>query len=189
MFMNKRVDLIGVVLCGGQSRRMGRDKGLIERDGMSWAARMGRKLLPWGLPVVYSIRAGQEDSYSGMLPEACFVTDAMDWPGPLNGLYSVHRQFPASDLLLLACDMQDTDEETIGELMVIYRAEDGADCYVYQDEDFVQPFCGIYRARGLKNVFADVGEDWSLQAMIRRMKARRLGISKGNAFRNYNSNQ
>src|SRR5579863_4217022 len=179
--------LIGVVLCGGRSSRMGRDKGLIERDGVVWAARMGMKLAPFGLPVVYSIRAGQKEAYLSVLPEACFVTDLMGWPGPLDGLCSVHMQFPASDLLLLACDMQDLDEGTVGELIAIYRMEDDPECYVYQDGDYAQPFCGIYRAQGLKNAFADVGEDWSLQAMIRRMKARRLGIRKGEAFVNYNS--
>lgn len=113
--------LIAVVLCGGQSSRMGRDKGLIERDGVCWAAWMGRKLSSFGLPVVYSIRAGQEAAYSAVLPHGWLIPDAMGIGGPLNGLFSVHERFPGNDLLVLACDMQDMDEATIGELIGEYR--------------------------------------------------------------------
>ncbi len=106
---NGTAGLIAVVLCGGQSSRMGRDKGLIERDGVCWAAWMGRKLSSFGLPVVYSVRAGQEAAYSAVLPEGSLIADAMDIGGPLNGLLSVHERFPGNDLLVLACDMQDMD--------------------------------------------------------------------------------
>src|SRR5579872_6321749 len=94
--------LIGVVLCGGQSSRMGRDKGLIGRDGICWAVRMGRLLALSGLPVVYSIREGQESAYLTVLPDGCLIADAMDIGGPLNGLLSVRQRFPGRDLLLLA---------------------------------------------------------------------------------------
>jgi molybdopterin-guanine dinucleotide biosynthesis protein A len=72
----------------------------------------------------------------------------MDIGGPLNGLLSVHRRFPGRDLFLLACDMQDMDEETIGELVELYRFDSGFDCYVYEEGGFVQPFCAIYAGFG-----------------------------------------
>ena len=42
--------LMGLVLCGGESRRMERDKGLLLHDGVPWALYAGRKLMPW-MPV------------------------------------------------------------------------------------------------------------------------------------------
>ena len=124
---------------------MGRDKGLIERDGMTWAARMGRLAAAFGMPVVYSIRSGQEAEYSEALPGACLVEDVVGMAGPLNGLFSVHRTFFDRDLLLLACDMQDMDEGTIGELIRVYHRDGGYDWYGYEDGGFVQPFGAIYR--------------------------------------------
>jgi molybdopterin-guanine dinucleotide biosynthesis protein A len=183
MFMNK---LVGVVLCGGESRRMGRDKGLIVRDGVSWAARMGRMLLPWGMPVVYSIRAGQEGAYSVVLPEACFVVDELDIGGPLNGLYSVHRRFVDRDLLLLACDMQDMDEEAMGELMEVYW-KGGHEFYAYFDGAYAQPFCAIYTRFGLEKAFRELGEERSLRSVIGKGIVKKLDIRRTQAFANYNS--
>ncbi|HEV2355674.1 MAG TPA: molybdenum cofactor guanylyltransferase [Puia sp.] len=179
--------LIGAVLCGGESRRMGRDKGLIQRNGICWAAWMGRKLLPWELPVAFSIRAEQEQRYSAVMPAACFVTDTMDGAGPLNGLLSVHRQFPERDILLLGCDMLDLDEATIGELISVYRAETGAGCYHYRDNEQVQPLCAIYTASGFKQAGDEVGPVRSLRGLIQRMQVNSLEIKRAEAFRNYNS--
>ena len=177
--------LLGVVLCGGQSRRMGHDKGLILREGRCWAAWMGRKLAP--LPVVYSIREAQEAAYSAAMPGVCFVIDSTGAVGPLNGLFSVHAVFPGKDLLLLGCDMQDMDAETIGDLRSVYRSDPGVECYAYRDGDFVQPLCGIYTAKGLRRVGKQLGDDRSLRGLLRRMRLRSLEVKRGEAFANYNS--
>ncbi|HEV3411030.1 MAG TPA: molybdenum cofactor guanylyltransferase [Puia sp.] len=177
--------LTGVVLCGGQSRRMGRDKGLIGWDGVCWAARMGRLLAAFGMPVVYSIRAEQEAAYSVVLPEARMVADAVEIDGPLNGLFSVHRRFVDRDLLVLACDMQDMDEVTIGELIGEYR-KGGAEFYVYYEGEFVQPFCAVYTAAGLERVSSMLGEERRLRGVIEKGVVRRLEVRKKEAFGNYN---
>jgi molybdopterin-guanine dinucleotide biosynthesis protein A len=179
-------DLIGVVLCGGQSSRMGRDKGLIGRDGMVWAARMGGKLAACGMPIVYSVRAEQVAEYSAALPGDMLISDALDIEGPLNGLFSVHRRFPGSDLLVLACDMQDMDEGTIGELIGEYR-KGGAEYYVYYEGEFAQPFCAVYTAGGLQREFSTLGEDRSLRSVIGKGVERRLEVRREKAFGNYNS--
>lgn len=178
--------LIGVVLCGGQSRRMGRDKGLIGQDGICWAARIGAKLASFGLPVVYSIRAEQEEAYSAVLGEAMIVTDTVMVGGPLNGLWSVHEFFPGHDLLVLACDMQDVDEATIGELIGEFR-KGGAEFYVHYDGEFAQPFCAIYGATGLARVRGEIGDERRVREVIGMGKVKRLAITRREAFGNYNS--
>jgi molybdopterin-guanine dinucleotide biosynthesis protein A len=183
IFMNR---LTGVVLCGGESRRMGRDKGLIERDGVCWAARMGRLLAAFGMPVVYSIRAEQEAAYAAVLPGGGLIVDALEIAGPLNGLFSVQRRFVDRDLLVLACDMQDMDERTIGELIAEYK-KGGAEFYVYYEGEFVQPFCAVYTAGGLERVFPILGEERRLRGVIGKGVVRRLEVRKKEAFGNYNS--
>ncbi len=61
--MNNPENIIAVVLCGGESKRMGQDKGLIPIDSITWAEHMAKKLTAIGLPVVISIKHSQRDDY------------------------------------------------------------------------------------------------------------------------------
>lgn len=176
--MNK---LLGVVLCGGESRRMGQDKGLLQREGIPWVLRMGEKLATNDLPVVYSINKRQVAAYSAWLPEGQYVIDSDSSAGPLRGLMSVHRSYPDSDLLPVACDMQDLDIETLAGIITAWRTV-GADLYAYEVEGFLQPFCAIYSAEAL----AIGAHKTSLRELLHSGKLHRLPGATA-AFRNYNT--
>lgn len=173
--------LLGVVLCGGESRRMGRDKGLLQTDGQPWVLRMGEKLAMNQLPVVYSINKKQVSSYATWLPPGQYVVDSDNGAGPLKGLLSVHRSYPASDLLPVACDMQDLDTGTIAGIITAWR-KNGADIYAYEVDGFLQPFCAIYRAEALTRGEAAS----SLRALLHNGTLHRLQGPTA-AFRNYNT--
>jgi molybdenum cofactor guanylyltransferase len=208
--------LTGVILCGGESRRMGRDKGLILRGDKPWAVLMAEKLTPFQIPVVYSINQQQREAYSSLIPASQLLVDSLTLPGPLRGLFSVHKAFPDKDLLLLACDMPDLDDHTIRQMVDTYmdmaetgsesgsvgtegalphmvKRNNGFDFFVYQDGHFAQPFCGIYTAAGLARAYhewmrkGDPEHTNSLQRLIRTGRTRTLPIDRPEAFRNYNS--
>jgi len=181
IFMNTTGKLLGVVLCGGESRRMGRDKGLLQTDGQPWVLRMGDKLLQHRLSVVYSINKKQISTYSAWLAEAPIVIDLDKGAGPLKGLLSVHRRYPDNDLLTVACDMQDLDVGTIGRLITAWSGE-SADFYAYEVDGFLQPFCAIYRAEAL----ARAQEAASLRELLNSGVLHRMQGTAA-AFRNYNS--
>lgn len=174
--MSTTSKLLGVVLCGGESRRMGQDKGLLQSAGRSWALRMGDKLTQQGLPVVYSINKTQIDAYSAALPSNLLVIDEDEHDGPLDGLLSVHHRHPDAHLLVVACDMQDLDVQTISQLIAAWR-EGGAEGYAYLIDGYLQPLCAIYTS---------FSSAVSLNALLKSVSLR---ILKGDAaaFRNYNS--
>jgi molybdopterin-guanine dinucleotide biosynthesis protein A len=173
--------LLGVVLCGGESRRMGQDKGLLQTDGQPWVLRMGEKLAMNQLPVVYSINKKQVAAYATWLPAGHYVVDSDTGAGPLKGLMSVHRSHPDSDLLPVACDMQDLDKDTIARLITVWR-KGGADFYAYEVEGFLQPFCAVYGAEALTR-----GERAaSLRELLQKGVLHRLPGTSA-AFRNYNT--
>ncbi|HEX9510384.1 MAG TPA: molybdenum cofactor guanylyltransferase [Puia sp.] len=191
-------NLLGVVLCGGESRRMGSDKGLLNTGQGLWALNMRDKLTPWQLPVIYSINERQRETYSLLLPPDRLIIDNALFPelrGPLKGLLSIHEQFPEYDLFLVACDMQDLDAQTIAKVMETYNADRQKpaphDFFIYRDGTFFQPFCGIYTARGLVAVYHRAGEgrlrDFSLQSLLKAGRTATLPVENSNAFRNYNS--
>jgi len=161
---------------------MGRDKGLLQKDGVPRAKHMADKLAAYGMQVVFSVNASQADAYAFALPGARLVADSVAADGPLKGLLSVHEQFPDKDLLLLACDMLDMDTPTIGRLMEEYR-NGGHDFYAYTEGGFFQPLCGIYTAKGLAGPHTAV----SLQYLLRQGKTKSLVMVNNEAFRNYNT--
>jgi molybdopterin-guanine dinucleotide biosynthesis protein A len=161
---------------------MGRDKGLMLKEGIPWARHMADKLSSFHLPVVFSINALQADAYSAVAPAAALVTDNVAVPGPLKGLLSVHKQFPGTDLLLLACDMLDMDMPTIDHLIASYSAG-GYEFYAYRESTFFQPLCAVFTAAGLEHGV----QEPSVQMLLRQGKTKSLAILRSEAFRNYNS--
>jgi molybdopterin-guanine dinucleotide biosynthesis protein A len=185
-------NLLGVILCGGESKRMGADKGLLPIRNTIWAKHMHEKLAMFHVPVVYSINPQQVPIYREEILPELLVLDNADVEGPLKGLLSVHQQFPDKDLLLLACDMLDLDTVTIDTLLQEYLRDNQYDFYVYQDDEFAQTFCGIYTRVGLEKVAGRIMigrlNNYSLQAILEEGITLRLPIKSQHVFRNYNSN-
>jgi len=185
--------LLGLVLCGGESRRMGQDKGLMLKDGVPWALHMGQKMARLGIPVVYSVNAGQRIAYSAIFSEDRMIVDATGLAGPLNGLFTAHRRYPDRDIVLLACDMLDMDIATLEAIVGAYAAdkaetpfeEKGYEFYAYEEGAWLQPFGAIYTAAGLGRVGAPA--DGRLQSLLRAGRTRRLIATGGPAFNNYNT--
>jgi molybdopterin-guanine dinucleotide biosynthesis protein A len=194
MASNSPSPLLGLVLCGGESKRMGRDKGLITQAGIPWAIIMGNLLSQQQLAVVYSIHPEQQTTYSSILPPELLVTDRTGRLGPLEGLLSVHEKFPHRDLLLLACDMPGMDAFTLRQLIGSYMRSPEYDFYAYAedtaDPSTIQPFCCIYTSRGLLAAQPDSeakdGHSKGLRPLLLTDKTLLLRIGNTRAFRNHN---
>ncbi len=99
----------GCVLIGGRSRRMGRPKHLIERDGTTWLEHAVNKLAPLVDQVVLS-GPGQVPATLAALPR---VPDGPGLAGPLAGILSVMRWQPAVSWLVMGCDQPDVQVESL----------------------------------------------------------------------------
>lgn len=86
--------LSGIVLAGGRSSRMGRDKAALMLDGAT--------LLDRATALLRAAGAGQVH-VSGARPGG--IADAVDGRGPLGGLATVLRACPDGDVLVLPVDM------------------------------------------------------------------------------------
>lgn len=104
-YTDKAVQVWACVLIGGQSRRMGQPKHLLEQDGQTWVERSVRLLSTLVERVVI---AG-----SGDLPQALAgisqVDDVADIGGPLAGMLAVFRSYPDVSWLMAACDLPDME--------------------------------------------------------------------------------
>jgi molybdenum cofactor guanylyltransferase len=146
--------MLGVVLCGGQSNRMGADKGLLRKNEITWAETAARKFDFLRQTVILSVNQDQIDNYAKLFPSYELVTDNpnLQLNGPLCGLLSVHLHYPEQDLFVLACDMPLMEPSILEELFIRYQAGRKAEAYVFINNGQAEPLCAIYTAKALKHI-------------------------------------
>lgn len=176
-------------MCGGQSKRMGTDKGLMPQGDHNWAQLCYAKLTGLGIRVVVSVNTTQVQPYQKLFDE--LVIDDQNIPGPLNGILSVHAAYPSSDVLILACDMIAMDNDTLQGLITAYAKYPGHDIYAYHNGSFYEPLCAIYTSVTLAELKlryqTEKVDNFSLQQVLKTANTRSLHISNAAAFSNFNS--
>lgn len=186
-------NLLGVVLCGGQSTRMGEDKGLITTGDTIWSKHAVARLKQLNISVVVSINESQLEEYKTVFREEKLVIDHMDIHGPLRGLLSVHSRYPSFDLVVMACDLPDIKQETLIYLKCIYEEKVGEhDFLVFSNKGQLEPLVGVYSAEGLSKIFklllAGALEKHSMKYVLEtgNTYATELTQEQTKEFRNYN---
>ena len=187
--MNK--DLLGIIVCGGQSTRMGSDKGLLAIEGKTWAEHVAAKLIAAGISVMYSINRNQEEEYARVFPANRLIVDHFDIGGPMNGLLSAHQAFPQQDIFFMACDMLDIEIETIKTIIAAYEKNRDFYFFAYEAEEVVQPFCAIYRAKALNGMLQKLEQQSlvssSMRYTLENGNTCRIATSNNSPFTNYNT--
>ncbi len=185
--------LLGVVLCGGQSSRMGEDKGLITSGDTNWSKQAVTRLKHLNIRVVVSINEAQQEDYKTIFKSEKLIVDHMDVHGPLRGLLSVHSKFPSYDLIVMACDLPDIKQETLIYLKCIYEEKVGEhDFLVFSNKGQLEPLVGVYSSEGLSKIFklflAGALEKHSMKYVLENGNtyATELTQEQTKEFRNYN---
>lgn len=105
--------VLGVVLVGGASRRMGEDKGALTLEGTPMAHRVRRALFDAGVGSVVLVGGDQDGEGT--------VEDLWPGEGPLGGLATAVLHGAAVDgvevLVVAACDQPDLTEEVLTALI------------------------------------------------------------------------
>jgi molybdenum cofactor guanylyltransferase len=184
-------EILGVILCGGESKRMGTDKGLIKKEEKAWVQIVAEKISSLGIPVVVSINDRQVEDYGQLFQKEQLIVDSVDINGPLRGLLTVHQLFPQKDILLMACDLIDMDVHTIKNLLSEAQSGDQFEYYVYENHGLAEPFCGIYTSKGLRSVFEKVMHHTltqnSFQSILATGHTKKLILNNITPFQNYNT--
>lgn len=187
--------MLGVVLCGGQSTRMGSDKGLLKLHANTWAQTAIDKLVSFQLPVVISVNQNQYEGYASIFSPEMLVTDddSLQIKGPLCGVLSVHLKYPAEDMLILACDMPLMETDLIKELFLQYKKQTTFDSFIYTNDGEPEPLLGIYKAKGLATIHQLYKTNQlprhSMKYMLEHIKTFSLALpnDKKQCFRNFNA--
>ena len=134
------------ILAGGESRRMGTDKGLVNFKGTSMILHIIKLLDKLNLKT--SIVSGNQEYLKFGKP---VHKDVIPNKGPLGGLYTALEYSQAPMVLLLACDMPSINRKGIQSLMTV--AEPGK-IAIATDRTQISPLFSCY-PRSLKDKVAN----------------------------------
>ena len=175
----------GVVLTGGESRRMGRNKALVEVDGVPMADRVAGVLRAAGCTPVLAIGGDPRELATLHVP---VVPDRYPGEGPLGGVLhalEVLAADPAADrVLVAACDLPDLTVESVAELLVPAHGE-SVDVVVAAT-DRMQPALAVWSADALPAVRRrfELGER-AVHRMVRELRHATITVDAV-ALRNVN---
>ena len=184
-------NLIGLVLCGGKSSRMGKDKGLLTKGWQTWSQRAEDLLLQLGIPVYVSIRKTQLPEYKKFHVVESLIVDCVEAQGPLAGILSAHQQFPDCDMMVLANDMVYIQLPNMEHLLAMSCLNLQAEVVAYES-NYLQTLCAVYKASFLQELLEKLNtgqlNSFSLQHLVRSAKLLRVPVKEQeeDLFRNCN---
>jgi molybdopterin-guanine dinucleotide biosynthesis protein A len=142
----------GVVLAGGQSSRMGRDKAIVEVDGVTLLDRAIELLRPHAKEVLV---IGDPGKYNPA--HATVIADELPGKGPLGGLVTALKRARYVRLIVLACDLPNLNDR-----LLIHLKNDlvgDADAVVPRHQGFIEPLAAAYHRHALepfqRNLYTD----------------------------------
>jgi molybdopterin-guanine dinucleotide biosynthesis protein A len=144
--------MTGIVLSGGENRRMGRDKAFLMLDGVPFIEHVLRVLR--GIFPRIIIVTNAPDAYASY--DACVVSDAFDKRGPLTGIYSGLLNSVDAYNFVVACDMPFLNA---GLISYMAGLADGQDIIVPMIAGHVEPLHAIYSKRLLPIIEKHIQQD------------------------------
>jgi molybdopterin-guanine dinucleotide biosynthesis protein A len=187
--------MLGVILSGGASSRMGKDKGLVKTGDQYWASLAAEKISSLAIPVVISVNRFQLPVYLREFKDNKLIPDdeTLKVRGPLSGILSVHNKNKRDDLLVLACDMPLMESFILQQLQNAYKEDPGYQAYVYASDEGLEPLVGIYSHNALRKIIESVKagklKKFSMHSVLESLKVFRIEIPQENRqyFQNFNN--
>ena len=147
--------LFGLVLAGGRSTRMQRDKAAIAYHGRETQLETAMKLLsPRVARVFVSVRADQaDDPVRSSWPR---IVDRGDVEGPIAGISAALAEHPETAWLVLACDLPFLDGATLDTLIAGRDSARDATAFRSSHDGLPEPLCAIYEPRARAAIAAHI---------------------------------
>jgi molybdopterin-guanine dinucleotide biosynthesis protein A len=134
--------LYGLVLAGGESRRMGQDKAILNYHG--------RSQLEWAFDLLTSacervfISVRPDQQYEPTRAKLPRIVDAKPGIGPIAGISAALDEHPQAAWLVLACDLPFLSKEALVHLSEHRDPQRIATAYRSSHDHLPEPLCAIW---------------------------------------------
>ena len=180
-------DLIGITLCGGESKRMKSDKALLNYGNTPQWKKVHQLLQPFCEKVVISINQKQWEDWA-KIEDKEFVIDEKKYMdhGPLTGVLSVIEKFPESALMIVGTDFPNLKLENLINLnnqrSLFYEA------VCFKKVGFLQPLISIIEKEAINKLleFYKQGND-SLRKFLGEIKTKEIELVDDQFLENINT--
>lgn len=146
---------------------MGQDKALLRREGRTQLRRAVELLERHVDRVFVSTRADQSgDPERRRFPQ---IVDRYADSGPVAGILSALEEHPDVTWLVLACDLPNIDDQTIGHLLDQRAGTQPFTAFSSSHDGLPEPLCALYRPAALPIVraFVEAGTICPRKILIR----------------------
>jgi molybdopterin-guanine dinucleotide biosynthesis protein A len=134
--------LYGLVLAGGRSTRMGKDKATVAYQGRPQLERAMTLIAPHVVRAYVSVRP--EQSGDPVRAQFAQIEDRRADIGPVAGILAAQLTHPEAAWLVLACDLPLLDEATLAHLVAARAPQQLATAYRSSHDGLPEPLCAIY---------------------------------------------
>ncbi len=181
-----RATLKGLVLAGGESRRMGRDKAALLIDGRSALERAVEFARTVCDAVYVSVRPGSTDPLRARFAR---IEDRLGGAGPADGIASAQAHDADAAWLVLACDLPRLSAATLAELVA--QRDSRRDATAYRsagDAALPEPLCAIYEPSSAGRIRAWLQDGLRCpRKMLLNMDTHLIAPACGDALDNMNT--
>ncbi|KQS31215.1 molybdenum cofactor guanylyltransferase [Dyadobacter sp. Leaf189] len=177
-----RTDLIGIVVCGGESSRMGKDKSMLIYHQKPQYEHVGDLLDNYCENVVISCnnrQLAQLKTQYDKLPDLPEYANT----GPIAALMTAYHTFPHKDFLFIGCDYPLLSAEDISSFLSSIGENTIAAAF-YNAEGKFEPLLAWYSCK-----LGEIADhhyrmnDLSLQSLLRKVNAQKFFPESGNAMK------
>ncbi len=146
-----------IILAGGESSRMGKDKRFLKMDGEYFLSRVVDRAREFADHIIISLGQGEEVEKAADVADASIVTDGIRGVGPLMGILTGLKNCEEEYCAVVPCDSPFIEPEIFRFMFSVSKGYDAVVPSIGTDK--IEPLHAVYRVSSMIQACEKVLED------------------------------